>query len=465
MGIAPIFAVLATIVAGWGVIKRYKTHMVLVFAGLAMITAAILCGETNVLRALSGKTPASTGNVWFDVVDLLRRISMNQCSGIGLTIMAAGGFSAYMGAIGASDSLVRLCLIPLRGIKRPYVTLPLAYWLGALCYLVIPSAGGLSMLLLVAVFPVLIGIGITRPAAAAVIATCSALSMGPASGVSILAAQTAGMDPAVFMVKCQIPVAIPALILLPLLHVIMQPYFDRKGGEVQEAIQDVEGSIKEAPLWYALFPVLPIILLVVFSPLVYTKMRLNTIAALYLVWLVVMLIEIIRHKGDLKKSFNDGFTFFQGMGKMFVTIVALIIAAEMFAAGLKISGLIDLMLSGANAGGFGIKSMTAVLCGINGMVAFLTGSNVGSFSAFVSLSTSLAPALGGTIEQMVTPMNYVGSLMRSMSPVAGVMIICAGAGGISTFALARRTCVPVLVSILATVIISFVFFEGGMYVR
>lgn len=453
MGIAPYAAIVITAIAGWAMIKRYQTHLVLILSGMAMVAVAILSGQTNIMP---NKWP-STGFVWFDVIDMFRRITMKQASGIGLTVMVAGGFSKYMAAVGASDSLVRLCLIPLRGIKNPYIVLPFAYWLGELCYMVVPSAAGCLMLLLVAVFPVLLGIGFSRPAAAAVLCTCTGLAMGPASGVSILAAQTAGIDPAVYLVKSQLPVALPALIAVPLIHMFLQPYFDRKGGEATESVQDIEGSIKDAPLWYSIFPVLPIILLIIFSPLVYTKVKLNTITALFLVWILVLGVEFIRSR-DAKKVFKDSMAMFKGMGSMLSGIVALIIAAEMFGTCLKISGLIDMMIDAAKAGGFGINAMTGVLSGIISIVAFLTGSNVGAFSSFVALSTSIAPGLGGTVDQMVTPMLFAGCIARTVSPVAGVIIICAGAGGLSPIGIVRRTFIPMAAAWVLVMITSFLYF-------
>lgn len=457
MGIAPYFAIVVTLVAGWAMIKRFKTHLVLIFSGIAIITMAILCGETRILNVLGAKAPPSTNFVWFDMMDLLRQIFKGQVSGIGLTIMVAGGFSGYMIKTGASNSLVRLCLIPLRGIKRPYLILPLAYWLGQLCYMVIPSQGGLTMLLLVALLPVLVSIGISKPAGAALIVTCSGLSWGPASGISILAAQTAGIDPVVFLVNYQVPVLLPALILIPVLHVITQPYFDRKGDEALEAVKQTEEPLVDAPLWYALFPVLPIILLIIFSPLVYSAIQLDTITALLLVWIGAMLVEAVRYKGDFGKVFSDGMSFFHTMGSTFALIVTLIIAAETFAAGLKISGLINIILNNATAWGLGMTPMTLLLVGIITLVSLLTGSGVGAFTSFVSLSGTIAPALGGTIEQMCIPMLYAASLLRCISPVAGAVIVSSAAVGIHPFSLIRRLWIPILGGFVAVMIMSFVY--------
>lgn len=59
----PWFALVVTILAGWAIIKRLSTSMVLLFAGLAMISFAVICGVHGFLP--KGVKPS--GFVWFDV--------------------------------------------------------------------------------------------------------------------------------------------------------------------------------------------------------------------------------------------------------------------------------------------------------------------------------------------------------------------------------------------------------------
>lgn len=102
----PWFALVVTVLAGWAIIKRLSTSMVLLFAGLAMISFAVICGVHGFLP--KGVKPS--GFVWFDIFELLRSIATKQTSGIGLLIMVAGGYAAYMDRIGAAHALgSRLC--------------------------------------------------------------------------------------------------------------------------------------------------------------------------------------------------------------------------------------------------------------------------------------------------------------------------------------------------------------------
>ncbi|WP_369686390.1 hypothetical protein [Photobacterium leiognathi] len=76
----------------------------------------------------------------------------------------------------------------------------LTYILGQFLNVFIPSAVGLAMLLLVALYPVLVEIGCTPVSVAAVLATTACLDLGPASGASNKAAEVIGIDVASYFI-------------------------------------------------------------------------------------------------------------------------------------------------------------------------------------------------------------------------------------------------------------------------
>lgn len=451
--IMPLFALIVIGITGWMIVKRYPTTMVLLLAGLSMIVFAVVCGVTGFLP----KGMKSSGFIWFDIIDLLRSIAVKQVSGIGLLIMVAGGFAAYMDKIGAARALVNVCITPLRSLSSPYLVMVFGYLIGQVLCLVIPSAAGLAMLLLVALYPLLVGVGVSPIASAAVIVTCSGMAMGPGSGTSNLAARVADMDPIIYFVQCQLPVAIPTLIIVAICHYFVQQYYDRKNDDVYtEQAMQATAEERNVPVWYALLPPLPIVLMIIFSPLAYKAIRLNTISALLLVWIVTVLIELIR-KREVKSVLKDGTCVFKSMGSMFTSIVALIICAEFFANGLKVTGLIDALIYHAQNLGFGLNGMTIVLTGVVGIVSMLTGSGVGAFSSFAALAPDVASGLGGSAASFVNPMQLSCGIMRSISPVAGVMIAMSGAVGVSPVALIRRTFIPMMVGFVSVLVFNFLF--------
>lgn len=439
----PWIAVAVTIVAGWALIKRYQTHMVLLFAGLVLLLCA--AGLTDASFLPKGVKPS--GFFLFDIFNTLKSIATKQSAGIGFLIMTAGGFAAYMDRIGAARALVDIAVKPLSMLKAPYLVLVGGYLVGQILVMVIPSAAGLAMLLLVALFPILKAVG-----------TSAGMTFAPTAGTANLAAKVANLDPIIYLVQYQLVLAIPTLIVVCIAHYFVQRHYDRKNDDVYSEAAEVKASdAPAAPKWYAIFPVLPIVLLIIFSKLVVTSIKLDTISALFMVWVGVVIVEIIRTK-SVKKVFKDAMAMFQSMGKMFAGIVALIICAEFFATGLKVSGLIDALINSAQGIGAGMGVMTLILTAIVSAVTFLTGSGVGAYSSFASLAPDVAAGLGGSVAALVTPMQFASGMLRAMSPVAGVIIAVAGAAGISPMAVVRRTWIPMIAGMFTTIIANMIFF-------
>ena len=417
----PWIAVIVTIIAGWALLKRYQTHLVLLFAGLVILVCVALMGDASFLP--KGVKPS--GFWLFDIFATLKSIATKQSSGIGFLIMTAGGFAAYMDRIGAAKALVDIAVKPLAKLRAPYVVLAAGYLVGQILVMVIPSAAGLAMLLLVALFPILKAVGTSPAAAAAVIGTSAGMTFTPTAGTANLAAKVAGLDPIIYLVQYQLPLAVPTLIVCCVAHYFVQRWYDKKNDDVYAEAAAVKAvDAPQVPKWYAIFPILPIALLIIFSKLVVASVKLDTIAALFMVWTGVVVIEIIRLR-DVKKIFKDAMAMFQSMGKMFAGIVALIICAEFFATGLQTS---------------------------------LTGSGVGAYSSFATLAPDVAAGLGGSVEALVTPMQFASGMLRAMSPVAGVIIAVAGAAGVSPVAIVRRTWIPMILGLLTTLIVNQILF-------
>ena len=67
-------------------------------------------------------------------------------------------------------------------------------------------------------------------------------------------------------------------------HYIVQKYYDKKNDDVYtQAILTQKEDVRDVPNWYAILPCLPIALMIIFSKLVYSAIKLNTISALLLV--------------------------------------------------------------------------------------------------------------------------------------------------------------------------------------
>ena len=122
---------------------------------------------------------AATGSTFFDAFEFIRATMSSNAGKLGMNIMAVGAFARYMDKIGASRSLVRLTIRPLLALKSPYIVLSGTWVVGMLIGLCINSASGLAMLLMVTMFPILIGLGVSRLSATAAVLLRSASTGAP----------------------------------------------------------------------------------------------------------------------------------------------------------------------------------------------------------------------------------------------------------------------------------------------
>ena len=89
---------------------------------------------------------------------------------------------------------------------------------------------------------------------------------------------------------------------------------------------------------------------------------------------------------------------------------------------------------------------------ITTLAAFTTGSGNAPFYAFVELIPHLATSLGVNPAYLVIPMLQASNLGRTISPVSGVVVACAGMGNLSPFEVVKRTSVPVAVGLVVVIL-------------
>ena len=455
----PYLAIVIVILTGWGIVKNLQVNVLLLFSGLALNLLAVLGGVDSILP----RGAHSTGWVGFDLFAQLSALSRSQVASTGFIILIAGGFAAYMDQIGASDKLVATCMKPLQKLKSPYLVLGAVFILGHFLGLVVTSAAGLAMLLAVSVYPLLLGIGVSALSAAAVIGSVLVFSYAPSSAIAVLTANTAGVDPMVYLIQHQLPVAIPAVLVTVVLHVIVQQYYDKKdaaaGRLPQVANFDVAKKNEKAeklPGYYALLPLVPLVLLFVFNKLVYKTIVLDVATAMFIGWVFAILVDLATRR-DLTVVFKDGGAMFKGMGHMLTSVVGLIFVAALFAAGLQNTGLVALLIDAAKNAGLGMAGTGIVVSIVIGIVTVLTGSGVASFTGLVPIAPAVAAGLGGDAIDLAMMMQLASEFLRPVSPVAGVIIIVAGFANANPLAVVRRTLIPCMGGLIVSLLVTIFF--------
>lgn len=449
---------LIVVLTGWAIVKKYQVNMVLFIAGLALMLLAIMNGSTNFLP----KNASPTGLLGFDLFELFEAICRSQIAGVGFVILVSGGFATYMKDIGASDRFVTLCAKPILLLKNPYLILGLVFIIGHCIGLVITSAAGLAMLLIVTVYPLIISVGCSPLAAAAVVGSVLCVGYAPASGVAVMAAELIHLDPVHYLVSYQLVMAAPVIIVMAITHVIVQKYFDTKDkvhGEVAD-LAELEAKRKEiekTPLIYAAMPILPLVLLLIFNKMVYKSIVINVASAMFLSWFVCFVIDFIVRR-DPKKSLDLSFDMFKGMGSILTSTVGLIFVAAFFAKGLQQVGLIGYLIDLAKGFGLGETGTGVVLSAIIGVVTVLTGSGVAAFTSLAHIVPDVAQHLNSDGITIMLMMHTASEMLRALSPVAGVIIIVSGFARVSPFDVIKRTAIPTVVGYVTMLIVVSILF-------
>ncbi|MBR0574366.1 MULTISPECIES: C4-dicarboxylate transporter DcuC [Pasteurellaceae] len=455
-----IVALAVTSVVAYFVLKGYKAQAILIFGGIILMLASILLGKG--LPLPEGK---STGSTFLDIFHFIKITFSSQSAGLGLKIMEIAGFAFYMHEIGASASLVRVLTKPLERVRHmPYLFMALCFFVGEFLSIFITSASGLGVLLMVTLYPLMRGVGLSPLTACAPIATAVAVEMGPAQGNVNFAAELIGIDVVEYVVNYQILVAVAALAVIAFLHIVVQKYFDKaENYQHSDNIEDVQvdekkqQDLEKAPTSYAILPIIPLVLIFMFNKLTISSIKMDVTTAMLVSIVIALLFEYFT-LGNAKKVVNSVQIFFDGMGKQFANVVTFIVAGQTFAQGLKTIGVIDIIIESAKTAGFGPVAMTIVMVSIIMVTSVLMGSGNAAFFSFANLVPGIAAKMGIAPVMMLLPMQFVAGLSRNISPIAPNMVAIAGVANVSPFALAKRTAIPMLGGIIISTLVSIMTF-------
>ncbi|MFH4577214.1 anaerobic C4-dicarboxylate transporter DcuC [Vibrio alginolyticus] len=441
-----LIGLVVTIAVGYFIVKGYKAAGVLLTAGIALLLMTGVLGHDVLPSKIT-----STGNMVTDALEYVKYMLQYRGGGLGMQIMLLCGFASYMTHIGANHVVVKQFSKPLSVIKSPYVLLVAAYIVACLMSLAVSSATGLGVLLMATLFPMMVAMGISRPAAVAVCASPAAIILSPTSGDVVIAAEKSGLELDVFAVQTVLPVSICAIIVMAAAAFFWNKYLDKKENTPMEKI-DVSEIKADAPAFYAALPFLPIIGVFLFNGRTIPGLSLDIYTIVVGSIFLGALIHYVVNKFDGKKSLEDLDSCYAGMADAFKGVVMLLVAAGVFAQGLMSIGAIDNLLHLADNAGAGGVALMLILTALTVAAAIATGSGNAPFYAFVELAPSLAAKMGLNPAFLIIPMLQASNLGRTISPVSGVIVATSGMANISPFEVVKRTSVPVLAGLITVII-------------
>ncbi|WP_029987686.1 MULTISPECIES: C4-dicarboxylate transporter DcuC [unclassified Serratia (in: enterobacteria)] len=452
MDIALVISLAVLVVAGYAIAKNYDTKLVLFSAGIVLMLAAATLG----LPILSAG--AGTGTVWLDPLKQIELDFVKQFSRAGIIIMVLFGFSAYMSHIGANDVAVKIMSKPIAKIRSPYILVPIVFWIGSLLSLIIPSAASLAVILMATLYPILRVANMSSLSAAGVIATTATIVPTPLGGDNVVAAKILGFEHVVdYVTMHHAVISLPVLVIIGIAHYFWQKYMDKRQGAA--AFTDVDESklttnSQLPPAYYALFPLIPLFLIVLFG-LFFRQIKIGLVEITLFSFALAFIVELIR-KGDLREQMKNSSLFFTGMGQGFSQVVVLIVAASTLVAGLTAIGAISTVASvvkEVNNAGIGLMF---IFSGLTALITLISGSGNAVFYSFIELIPSIANQAHVDPVMIALPMQLTSNLIRAISPVSAVVIIVASVVKVSPIEVVKRTSVPLLVGFVATLIFTLI---------
>lgn len=145
------------------------------------------------------------------------------------------------------------------------------------------------------------------------------------------------------------------------------------------------------------------------------------------------------------------------MGVAFSTVVCLLVAAGVFAHGIKTIGAIEQLIVFSEHVGLPPFAMAVVFAIVTLAAAIIMGSGNAPFLAFVELIPQIASSMGANAVAMILHMQHASYIGRAMSPVSGVVIAVASGAKLSPCDVVKRTSIPLLIGFVFHTIVIGIF--------
>ncbi len=224
---------------------------------------------------------------------------------------------------------------------------------------------------------------------------------------------------------------------------ILAIFLKENKGYLPESGNDaVAEDLKINPL-YALMPLLPVIILLVGSTGMAPILKMGVPQAM-LIGALLSLAVTRSNPTKLTKS------FFDGMGDAYANIIGIIISVGVFVSGMQSLGLVKALINWMLES-TGIVKIAATFGPF--ILAMISGSGDAATVAFNEAVTPHAAQFGLQAIDMGSMAALGGTLGRTMSPIAGATIICAGIAGVDPMEVCKRNALGITLALLAGMVI------------
>lgn len=407
------------------IVKKYEARLVLFLAGLLM--------------CLIGGLPS-------DVMKAFTKAMVNNS--LVPTICTVMGFSYVMRLTTCDQHLVQ----SISGILKRgrAILVPISFFLTWWISLAIPSASGCSAAVGSILIPTLIAAGVhPAMAAATVLAGTWGSAISPGNAHNPFVADLAGTDMMTVIIN-----ETPASVIASIACVVVMTAYAvlRKEGATEERrlayLKEIgEEGVKEAsfhvrPL-LAIVPLVPLFLLILGSKQVGLLPEISVPLSM-LIGVALGFLVTLKDAQEICRK------FFEGMGNAYADVIGLIVCASVFTTGMTaigLTGALTELMEGSQA--------AAAAAGTFGpfFIAVISGSGDAAAFAFNGAITPFAEQFGLSIMDLGSLAQIAGAMGRSMSPIAGAAIICAGLAKVNPIEVSKRNALPCLASAIVLMLL------------
>lgn len=404
------------------IVKKYEARLVLFLAGLLMCLIGGLPGD--VMKAF---TKAMVNNSLVP------------------TICTVMGFSYVMRLTTCDQHLVQ----SISGILKRgrAILVPISFFLTWWISLAIPSASGCSAAVGSILIPTLIAAGVhPAMAAATVLAGTWGSAISPGNAHNPFVADLAGTDMMTVIIN-----ETPASVIASIACVVVMTAYAvlRKEGATEERrlayLKEIgeEGEKAEEFHVRPLLAIVPLFLLILGSKQVGLLPEISVPLSM-LIGVALGFLVTLQDAQEICRK------FFEGMGNAYADVIGLIVCASVFTTGMTaigLTGALTELMEGSQA--------AAAAAGTFGpfFIAVISGSGDAAAFAFNGAITPFAEQFGLSIMDLGSLAQIAGAMGRSMSPIAGAAIICAGLAKVNPIEVSKRNALPCLASAIVLMLL------------
>jgi len=410
----------------FAIVKRWEVRLVLFTSGALML---ILSG--NIFGAVTAFT-GPQGMVSAGLVTVI------------CTVM---GFAYVLKLTECDAHLIHAIVRPLTKLEK--ILIPATVIVTAIINIALPSAAGVSAAVGAIMIPALIAAGV-RPAmaASAVMAGTFGSAMSPGSAHVVFVANELTNRDIMEIVAVISPKVIVAVIIGAIALTVVAFIRKENKGYVPADGEGVSSkdlsTFKVNPL-KAIVPVVPLIILIVTSSIMPFNPGLfsTPITVPQAMFMGIIIAGLVSLKNPQEISRN----FFAGIGSAYADVIGIIACAAVFTAGMQQIGLTPALITAMQ----GSEAIVPIASTFGPMlIAVLSGSGDAATMAFNQAITPHAALFGLDMSSLGTTASLAGALGRTMSPVAGAAIICAGLAKINPIEITKRNGPGMLIAALVT---------------